>query len=168
MMASSSSQRGKLLATVEMKENPEGWFSDEEKRKDFVCFWGFKEVISHKYLSIQFFRTEGFMFQEWLVYSGLSKFVELEGEYYPNLVKVFYANIKRRMSRMGTWMPFSGALSVGCLASTPRRPSWGAEYQLPCTAERLVASFRAHNKGAERQRVGLGLSFQIYLRTCTR
>ncbi|KOM26510.1 hypothetical protein LR48_Vigan280s001000 [Vigna angularis] len=31
---------------------------------------------------------------ERLVYSGLTKFVELEGDYYPKLVKVFYANLK--------------------------------------------------------------------------
>ncbi|KOM56172.1 hypothetical protein LR48_Vigan10g206400 [Vigna angularis] len=93
-MAYSSSRRGKRLAPTERKANPEGWFSDEEKRKDFVCFWGFKEVIRHNCLSILFFRTEGFIFQEWLVYYDLSKFVELEGDYYFNLVKVFYPNIR--------------------------------------------------------------------------
>ncbi|KOM34541.1 hypothetical protein LR48_Vigan02g069100 [Vigna angularis] len=41
-----------------------------------------------------FFRTQGFLFQEWLFYSSLTKFVELEGDYYPNLVKVFYTNLK--------------------------------------------------------------------------
>ncbi|KOM26373.1 hypothetical protein LR48_Vigan257s001400 [Vigna angularis] len=92
-MASSSSRCGKRPTPIVGKENPDKWFSDEEKCKVFFCFWGLKEVIRHKCLSIQFFRNEGFIFQEWLIYSGLSKFVELEGDYYPNLVKVFYANI---------------------------------------------------------------------------
>lgn len=35
------------------------------------------------------------MFQEWLVKASLTKFVELQGDYYPNLVKVFSANLKR-------------------------------------------------------------------------
>lgn len=61
---------------------------------DFACFWGFKEVIKHKSLSLLFFCNEGFIFQEWLIYSGLAKFVELEGDFYPDLVKVFYANIR--------------------------------------------------------------------------
>lgn len=38
------------------------------------------------------------MFQEWLVHAGLSKFVELQGNYYPNLLKVFYANLKKEIN----------------------------------------------------------------------
>ncbi|KOM52147.1 hypothetical protein LR48_Vigan09g080600 [Vigna angularis] len=95
-MVSSSSRCGNRPAPIVRKAKPDGWLSDEEKRRDFVCFWGFKEVSRHKCLSTQFFHNEGFIFQEWLIYSGLSKFVELEGDYYPNLVKVFYANIQAK------------------------------------------------------------------------
>lgn len=74
--------------------NPNGWISYEEKHNDLECLWGFKDVIRHKTLCLLFFRNEGFIFQEWLIYQGIFKFVEIEGDYYPNLVKVFYANIK--------------------------------------------------------------------------
>ncbi|KOM37435.1 hypothetical protein LR48_Vigan03g081700 [Vigna angularis] len=95
-MATSSSRPGKCPASLVREANPFGWFNDEEQRTDFICQWGFKEVIRHKYLSILFFRTEGFLFQEWLVNSGLTNFFELQGDCYSNLVKVLYANLKRK------------------------------------------------------------------------
>ncbi|KOM48460.1 hypothetical protein LR48_Vigan07g216400 [Vigna angularis] len=71
-MASSSCRRGKRSTPIEREANPTGWFSYEEKRSDF----------------------------EWLIDSGLAKFVELKGDYYPNLVKVCYANIRVEDSRI--------------------------------------------------------------------
>ncbi|KOM29677.1 hypothetical protein LR48_Vigan743s001000 [Vigna angularis] len=94
-MAASSPRPGKRPSPLVKEANPFGWFSDNEKQNDFICQWGFKEVIRHKRLSINFFCVERFMCQEWLVHFGLTKFVELEGDYYQNLVKVFYANLKK-------------------------------------------------------------------------
>ncbi|KOM25721.1 hypothetical protein LR48_Vigan176s001700 [Vigna angularis] len=103
-MFSSSIRRGKWYAPIEREANPNGWLSDKEKQSDFVCLWGFKDVIKHKILSLLFFINEWFIFQEWLIYFGLAKFVELEGEYYLDLVKVFYANLsvdnRRILSRV--------------------------------------------------------------------
>ncbi|KOM48468.1 hypothetical protein LR48_Vigan07g217200 [Vigna angularis] len=39
-------------------------------------------------------RKEGFLFQEWLVYQGLAQFVGMLRDWYPDLVKVFYANMR--------------------------------------------------------------------------
>ncbi|KOM50038.1 hypothetical protein LR48_Vigan08g086500 [Vigna angularis] len=86
MMATSSSRPGKRSASSRREANPFGWFSDDDQCTDFICQWGYKEVIRHKCMSILCFRNEGFVFQEWLEKSGLNKFVELQGDCYPNLV----------------------------------------------------------------------------------
>ncbi|KOM50032.1 hypothetical protein LR48_Vigan08g085900 [Vigna angularis] len=86
-MVASSSCLGKCYASLIKEANPFGWFSGDDQRTDFICQWGFKEDIRHKCLSILFFRTEGFLFQEWRVKASLTKFVELQGYCYPNLVK---------------------------------------------------------------------------------
>ncbi|KOM48048.1 hypothetical protein LR48_Vigan07g175200 [Vigna angularis] len=87
-MAAASSRPGKRPASLIREANPFGWFSDDDKRTDFIYQWGFKEVIRHKRLNIVFFRSEGFLFQEWLVKSSLTKFLELKGDCYPTLVKI--------------------------------------------------------------------------------
>ncbi|KOM31482.1 hypothetical protein LR48_Vigan01g103700 [Vigna angularis] len=86
-MAASSSRPGKCSTSSRREADPFGWFSDDDQRTDFICQWEYKEVIRHKGLSISFFRSEGFLFQEWLEKVGLTKFVELQGDCYPNLVK---------------------------------------------------------------------------------
>lgn len=52
------------------------------------------EVTSHKFLNLEFFRYEGFIFQEWLEYQGLGKFVQMTEDCYLDLVEVSYANLK--------------------------------------------------------------------------
>ncbi|WVZ22500.1 hypothetical protein V8G54_001044 [Vigna mungo] len=86
-MASSSSRRGKRVTPIERHASPSGCISDEEKQSNFICFLEFKEVIRHKFLSLLFFHNEGFMFQEWLIYQGLAKLIEMDGDYYPYLAR---------------------------------------------------------------------------------
>lgn len=45
-------------------------------------------------MGIIFFRTKGFIFQDWLEYQGLASFVEMSRDWYPDLVRLFYANLK--------------------------------------------------------------------------
>ncbi|KOM49360.1 hypothetical protein LR48_Vigan08g018700 [Vigna angularis] len=53
-----------------------------------------RKLISHKYLKPSFFRNEGFVFPGWLSRQGLKKFVEMGDPWYPELVRVFYSNLK--------------------------------------------------------------------------
>lgn len=53
-----------------------------------------RKLITHKCLKLSFFRNEGFMFQSWLSRQGLKKFVEMADPWYPELVRVFYYNLK--------------------------------------------------------------------------
>ncbi|KOM34895.1 hypothetical protein LR48_Vigan02g104500 [Vigna angularis] len=94
-MVASSSRLGKRSSSSRREANPFGWLSDDDQHTDFICQWGYKEVIRHKCMSILFFCNEGFVFQEWLEKAGLTKFVELQGDCYLNLVKVFYSNMKK-------------------------------------------------------------------------
>ncbi|KOM47490.1 hypothetical protein LR48_Vigan07g119400 [Vigna angularis] len=40
------------------------------------------------------FFEEGFLFQEWIAYQGLTDFVQMKGDCYPDLVWVFYTNLR--------------------------------------------------------------------------
>lgn len=53
-----------------------------------------RSLITHNILKLSFFRNEGFKFQSWLRHQGLKKFVEMPDPWYPDLVKVFYYNLK--------------------------------------------------------------------------
>lgn len=45
-------------------------------------------------LNLSLFEKEGFMFPDWLERQGLSIFVQMKGYWYPELVKVFYHNLR--------------------------------------------------------------------------
>ncbi|KAG2389666.1 uncharacterized protein HKW66_Vig0177390 [Vigna angularis] len=76
-MASSSSRRGKKAAHLVRNASPNGWISDDEERYKFGCYRKLFKVVPHKFLDVELFRREGFIFQEWLVDVGLLKFVEM-------------------------------------------------------------------------------------------
>ncbi|KOM47887.1 hypothetical protein LR48_Vigan07g159100 [Vigna angularis] len=93
-MASSSTRRGKKAAQLLRNASPNGWISDDEERYKFGCYRKLFKVVPHKFLDVELFRREGFIFQEWLVDVGLLKFVEMTGDCYSYLVQVFYHNLK--------------------------------------------------------------------------
>lgn len=77
------------------------WFNDEKYKSDYVAVFGNKNIIlpKHiigysKYIGVQYFKDEGFSFPSMLEYQGLTKFMELSGVFYPNLVKVFYTTVR--------------------------------------------------------------------------
>ncbi|WVZ20518.1 hypothetical protein V8G54_007840 [Vigna mungo] len=53
-----------------------------------------KDVAPHKSNELSLFKNEGFIFLEKLAHQGLSTFVQIKGDCYPNLVGVFYNNLK--------------------------------------------------------------------------
>ncbi|KOM37638.1 hypothetical protein LR48_Vigan03g102000 [Vigna angularis] len=93
-MASSSSRRGKKAAHLLRNASANGCISDDEEQYKFGCYRKLFKVVPHKFLDVELFRREGFIFQEWLVDVGLLKFVEMTGDCYPDLVQVFYHNLK--------------------------------------------------------------------------
>ena len=74
----------------------EGWISDEDRRDEFVQIWKNKALISPKYITLRKFTTAGFEFPALFNFQGIRPFVEMHGTYYPDLVRVFYYNLKIR------------------------------------------------------------------------
>ncbi|KOM57436.1 hypothetical protein LR48_Vigan11g046900 [Vigna angularis] len=92
--SSSSSRRKEKVARVTRNANPSGWISDEEIRGKFLFWRVIKYVVPQRYLDLQLFKKEGFLFQEWIAYQGLTDFVQMKGDCYPDLVEVFYLNLR--------------------------------------------------------------------------
>ncbi|KOM48173.1 hypothetical protein LR48_Vigan07g187700 [Vigna angularis] len=95
-MASSSlpsRDRGKVVVAAR-NVDLSGWISNEETRLEFMRWTKFKHFVPHKYLNLDLFEKEGFHFQEWIETQGLSTLVQMKGDWYPDLVRVFYNNMR--------------------------------------------------------------------------
>lgn len=73
--------------------DPTGWISDEATHKRFLGTT-VNIVASPMNLNLSMSEKEGFMFPDWLERQGLSIFVQMKGYWYPELVKVFYHNLR--------------------------------------------------------------------------
>ncbi|KOM57478.1 hypothetical protein LR48_Vigan11g051100 [Vigna angularis] len=95
MASPSSSPRGKeKVARVTRHASLSGWISDRDMQAKFFYWTHIKNVVPHKYLDLQYFKKEGFLFQEWIAYQGLTDFVQMKGHCYRDLVEVFYTNLR--------------------------------------------------------------------------
>ncbi|KOM34797.1 hypothetical protein LR48_Vigan02g094700 [Vigna angularis] len=92
--SSSSSRRKEKVARVTRNANPYGWISGEGIRGKFLFWRVIKSVVPHKYLNLQLFKKEGFLFKEWIAYQGLTNFVQMKEDCYPDLIEVFYTNLR--------------------------------------------------------------------------
>ena len=85
-MASSSSRPKHIKhIAVKITSRPaklDGWINDDEKQANFVKNWKDRNIVNSKYIDIDFFRDNGFQFQEHFAYQSLEKFVQLRGIYY--------------------------------------------------------------------------------------
>ncbi|KOM27165.1 hypothetical protein LR48_Vigan404s001600 [Vigna angularis] len=88
-----SRDRGKVVVAVR-NADLSGWISDEETRLEFLRWMKFKHIVPHKYLNLDLFEKGGFHFQEWIETQGLSTLVQMKGDWYPDLVRVFYNNMR--------------------------------------------------------------------------
>ncbi|KOM55440.1 hypothetical protein LR48_Vigan10g133200 [Vigna angularis] len=86
--ASSSSQP--RPATID------GWISDQGKHADYVNSWQERRIMAVKYIRLDFFRFYGFQFPDLFAVQGLTNLVEQKGCIYPDLIRVFYFNLRYR------------------------------------------------------------------------
>ncbi|KOM34552.1 hypothetical protein LR48_Vigan02g070200 [Vigna angularis] len=86
--ASSSSQP--RPATID------GWISDQGKHADYVNSWQERRIMAVKYIRLDFFRFYGFLFLDVFAVQGLTNLVEQKGCIYPDLIRVFYFNLRYR------------------------------------------------------------------------
>ncbi|KOM48139.1 hypothetical protein LR48_Vigan07g184300 [Vigna angularis] len=64
MASTSKPKRIKRVARKTRPTSPNGWISDEEAQTNFINFWRSRKIIPHKYLNLNFFRREAFIFHD--------------------------------------------------------------------------------------------------------
>jgi len=74
----------------------EGLISDEERRYEFITLWKDKPLITPKFIKSQWFVNCRFTIHVLLAEQGVKFFTEMQGTYYPDLVRAFYYNYKFR------------------------------------------------------------------------
>ncbi|RDX73073.1 hypothetical protein CR513_47362, partial [Mucuna pruriens] len=110
MASPNPNKRIKKMATRDDKKVSSGgqsskynrWFSSEEHINRYNNFFSFRKIVIPKVISLNQFENQGFDFPEFLKFQGLQSFVEMEGGFYPVLVKVFYSNARLENSKIIT------------------------------------------------------------------
>ena len=88
--------RASQPSTAPRTTSIEGWISDEERRSEFTTLWKDKPLITPKFIQSQWFVNRHFTSQNFLAEQGVKFFTEMQGTYYPDLVRAFYFNYKFR------------------------------------------------------------------------
>ncbi|KOM26162.1 hypothetical protein LR48_Vigan233s002900 [Vigna angularis] len=76
--------------------NIDGWISDPGKHADFVNSWQERKIMAVKFIRLDFFRFYTFQFPNTFVEQGLTHLLEQKGCIYPDLIRVFYFNLRYR------------------------------------------------------------------------
>ncbi|KOM26333.1 hypothetical protein LR48_Vigan252s004500 [Vigna angularis] len=79
----SGESKGKEVETARGSD-PSSWISDDEARERFLD-GRVKIVVPPKYLNLSMFEREDFQFPRWLETLELSTFVQMKGDWYPDL-----------------------------------------------------------------------------------
>nr|KYP40082.1 hypothetical protein KK1_038601 [Cajanus cajan] len=93
-MASSSKRPKKLEVRGSKRPLPSGkliskWFPDEKTQEYYFEWYAGRRIIPPKTLKLEWFKNEGFSFPTLLEHQELGKFLEMEGPYYPELIRLF-------------------------------------------------------------------------------
>uniref|UniRef100_A0A151UFN0 Uncharacterized protein n=1 Tax=Cajanus cajan TaxID=3821 RepID=A0A151UFN0_CAJCA len=93
-MASSSKRPKKLEVRGSKRPLPSGtliskWFKDEKTQEYYFEWYAGRRIIPPKTLKLEWFKNEGFSFPTLLEPQELGKFLEMEGPYYPELIRLF-------------------------------------------------------------------------------
>nr|KYP36043.1 hypothetical protein KK1_042867 [Cajanus cajan] len=93
-MASSSKRPKKLEVRGSKRPLPSGqliskWFADEKIQEYYFEWYAGRRIIPPKTLKLEWFKNEGFSFPTLLEHQELGKFLEMEGPYYPELIRLF-------------------------------------------------------------------------------
>ncbi|KOM31113.1 hypothetical protein LR48_Vigan01g066800 [Vigna angularis] len=72
----------------------EGWLSDEQDQHSFSTFWKERKLIKQKFIDLSWYTYSNFSFPNLIIEQGVQHIMELRGKYYPDLVRIFYFNLK--------------------------------------------------------------------------
>ncbi|KOM43442.1 hypothetical protein LR48_Vigan05g104600 [Vigna angularis] len=70
------------------------WLSDEGRHAEHLERWKERKVLRQKFADLNWFTVNQFQFSQKLVEQGVQHLLQLRGHYYPDLVRVFYYNLK--------------------------------------------------------------------------
>nr|KYP62037.1 hypothetical protein KK1_016554 [Cajanus cajan] len=93
-MASSSKRPKKLEVRGSKRPLPtkqliSKWFADKKTQEYYFEWYAGRRIIPPKTLKLEWFKNEGFSFPPLLEHQDLGNFLELEGPYYPELIRLF-------------------------------------------------------------------------------
>ncbi|KOM55397.1 hypothetical protein LR48_Vigan10g128900 [Vigna angularis] len=74
--------------------NIHGWISDVGRHDEYLQWWKERKVLRQKFVDLNWFTANQFQFSGQLVEQGVQHFLHLQGRYYPDMVRVFYYNLK--------------------------------------------------------------------------
>ncbi|KOM48187.1 hypothetical protein LR48_Vigan07g189100 [Vigna angularis] len=74
--------------------NIHGWISDDGKHEEYLQMWKERKILRQKFVDLNWFTTHQFQFSQQLIEQGVQHLLQLQGRYYPDLVRVFYYNLK--------------------------------------------------------------------------
>ncbi|KOM43210.1 hypothetical protein LR48_Vigan05g081400 [Vigna angularis] len=74
----------------------EGWLSDKQDQHSFSQFWKERKLIKQKFIDLSSYTHYNFSFPNLIIEQGVQHIMELQGRYYPDLVRIFYFNLKVR------------------------------------------------------------------------
>ncbi|KAJ1393662.1 Myb/SANT-like domain [Sesbania bispinosa] len=69
------------------------FFTNDKQIDTYLTGFQGRNLVEPRFMSVDFFRSKGFQFQELLEYQGLNHFVSIQCPYLQELVKVFYCNL---------------------------------------------------------------------------
>ncbi|WVY89245.1 hypothetical protein V8G54_034759 [Vigna mungo] len=82
----------KSIAMNKQADTKEVVYDDEPKVEIHMGYP--KEVTPQRYLNLRLFEKENFKFPGWIEKQSLSTFLQLNGEWFPDLVRTFYQNLR--------------------------------------------------------------------------
>nr|KYP59921.1 hypothetical protein KK1_015367 [Cajanus cajan] len=93
-MASLSKRPRKLEVRGSKRPLPSGqlitkWFADEKAQEYYFEWYAGRRIIPPKTLKLDWFKNEGFSFPTLLEHQELKAFLEMDGPYYPELIRLF-------------------------------------------------------------------------------
>jgi len=91
-----TASRAPQPSTAPRTASIEGWISDEDRRSEFITLWKDKPHLTPKFIKSQWFVNRRFTIPAFLAEQGVKFFTEMQGTYYPDLVRAFYFNYKFR------------------------------------------------------------------------
>ncbi|KOM54833.1 hypothetical protein LR48_Vigan10g072500 [Vigna angularis] len=74
--------------------NIHGWISDEGRHDEYLQWWKERKILRQKFVDLNWFAVHQFQFSQQLMEQGVQYLLQLQGRYYPDLVRVFYYNLK--------------------------------------------------------------------------